>query len=393
MRLSYIQTAIILSLSGLQQAAGAPIGRYSIQRRDEYGTSSAAYYIDERTPQVASIKARADKDQKQNQLSNKPSSGTPSNDKPPASAAKPASPATKPAPPAAKPAPPAAKPASPAAKPASPAAKPASPAGKPIAPAAKPAGGQSAESSSTRPDYGTKPLNFNPFNSQDPDYPYTLKQPEHNPTADYDGTLYQMWDITKKVGPENTKPQCVDQFGFAHDGKNLVIKSAMNHADLPIKGKKATLAELLMATYKYAPKGGFDSANLQAIRIQDVEEKATADLLAEIDKAMNPELQKPAKDVVTRPEGMSKAIWNLKKNKLRNEANRRVAKEAASQERPPRITKFDFSDTSNPKLYQDLKNSEWGKSVQRICDKFTKRIVRIHVNMAETQSYIIFYLG
>uniref|UniRef100_A0A8H7TMD4 Uncharacterized protein n=1 Tax=Bionectria ochroleuca TaxID=29856 RepID=A0A8H7TMD4_BIOOC len=379
MRLSYIQIAIILSLSGLQQATGAPIGRYSIQHHDEYGTSTAAYYIAERTPQVASIKARADKDQKQNQLSNKPSSGTPSSGKPPASAGKPAPPAAKPAPPAAKPAPPA--------------AKPASPAGKPIASAAKPPGGQSAGSSSTRPDYGTKPLNFNPFNSQDPDYPYTLKQPEQNPTADYDGTPYQMWDITKKAGPEDTNPQCVDQFGFAHDGKNLVIKSARNHADLAINGKKATLAELLMATYKYAPKGGLDSANLQAIRIQDVEEKATADLLAKIDKAMNPELENLTKEVTNRPKDTSDDAWNKQRKKLREEANRRAAKKAKKQPRPERITKFDFSDTSNPKLYQDLKNSEWGKSVQRICDKFTKRIVGIHVNMAETQSSIIFHLG
>lgn len=211
----------------------------------------------------------------------------------------------------------------------------------------------------------------------------------------YDEVNYHMFDITKSSGFDETKPS-VDQFGFADEGAKLVIKSAENKADKTINGKKASLAELLLASYKYNSVQKVDPAKLQVIRIQHIKEGDTANRMREVEKAMNPELQNPEKNIVNpqRKEGMSEAAWIKKKKEERDRANRNAKKNAKSRPRPPRITKFDLSDTSNPKLYQDMKDSVWGQSVERISRRFNgKRIVRIHVDMADEQSFLIFYLG
>jgi hypothetical protein len=202
-----------------------------------------------------------------------------------------------------------------------------------------------------------------------------------------------MFDITKSSGFGEKKPS-VDQFGFADEGAKLVIKSAENKADKTINGKKASLAELLLAGYKYNSVQKVDPAKLQVIRVQFIQEGDTANRMREVEKAMNPELENLTKEETSRPKGMSDDAWNKQRKKIREDANRRAAKKAKKQPRPERITKFDLSDTSNPKLYQDMKDSVWGQSVERISLKFNgKRIVRIHVDMAEAQSFLIFYLG
>ncbi|CAI6087849.1 unnamed protein product [Clonostachys chloroleuca] len=211
----------------------------------------------------------------------------------------------------------------------------------------------------------------------------------------YGEVNYHMFDITKSSGFDETKSS-VDQFGFADEGAKLVIKSAENKADKTINGKKASLAELLLASYKYNSVQKVDPAKLQVIRIQHIKEGDTANRMREVEKAMNPELQNPEKKIVNpqRKEGMSEAAWIKKKKEERDRANRNAKKNAKSRPRPPRITKFDLSDTSNPKLYQDMKDSVWGQSVERISRRFNgKRIVRIHVDMADEQSFLIFYLG
>ncbi|VUC26167.1 unnamed protein product [Clonostachys rosea] len=399
MRFSYIQTAILLSLSGLQQTTGAPLGPYSIQRGEKYGTSTVAYYIDERPTRGVNIEARGDKGKGQNPLSNKPSSSKPPSGKPapaagkpPTSAGKPSTPAGKPPTPAGKPPTPAGKPPTPAGKPPTPAGKPPAPAGKPPTPAGKPSDGVSKEAKGKRPNWEPKPLDFNPFNAKDPNYPYLLRQPEQTKTSNYDGVDYQMWDIIKDIKSADGKTHYVDQFGFANGGKNLVIKSAQNKGDPTINGKKASLAELLMAAYKYNSLGQLDPTKLEVIRIQDIQEEDTAGIMIEVQKAMKPEPEQPTnrqQGPRTRPPNISNADWVQLRRKLGN-TSQRMPKSKPS----PRVTEFDLSDTSNKKLYQDLKNSVWGQSVQRICTKFGgKQIVRIHVNMKEAQSFLIFYLG